>query len=415
MSRFIYALSLRIYSLLLHLIAPFHPKAKQWVHGRRRLFDKLRKFKEQETRPIIWMHCASLGEFEQGRPLLESCKQQYANYAFVLSFFSPSGYEIRKNSPLVDAVFYLPLDHPQQANNWLDILQPSAAIFVKYDLWYHYLTQLKKRAIPNILISANFRPQQLFFKFYGGFFREMLYCFDHIFLQEQSATSLLDSITISNYTVAGDTRIDRVIQNKATGLSYPIVQQFAQNSPLLVGGSTWPKDEQLLLQFLASKPDYKLVLAPHEIDTKHLKSLMNLFKDYHPIFYSEANKASNLKESSVLIIDNIGMLNTLYAYATIAYVGGGFGKGIHNILEAVIYEIPVIFGPKYYKFKEAKDLINLQVAFSISNAKQLQQIILNTQTQQQKLDLQRKVEHYINANLGATRIILEYMQKYLAD
>ena len=214
MSRFIYALSLRIYSLLLHLIAPFHPKAKQWVHGRHRLFDKLRKFKEQETRPIIWMHCASLGEFEQGRPLLESCKQQYTNYAFVLSFFSPSGYEIRKNSPLVDAVFYLPLDNPQHANNWLDTLQPSVAIFVKYDLWYHYLTQLKKRAIPNILISASFRPQQLFFKFYGGFFRKMLYCFDHIFLQEQSATSLLDSITISNYTVAGDTRIDRVIQNK---------------------------------------------------------------------------------------------------------------------------------------------------------------------------------------------------------
>ena len=415
MSRFIYALSLRIYSLLLHLIAPFHPKAKQWVHGRHRLFDKLRKFKEQETRPIIWMHCASVGEYEQGRPLLESCKQQYTNYAFVLSFFSPSSYEIRKNSPLVDAVFYLPLDNPQHANNWLDTLQPSVAIFVKYDLWYHYLTQLKKRAIPNILISASFRPQQLFFKFYGGFFRKMLYCFDHIFLQEQSATSLLDSITISNYTVAGDTRIDRVIQNKATGLSYPVVQQFAQNSPLLVGGSTWPKDELLLLQFLASRPDYKLVLAPHEIDTKHLNYLKNLFKDYYPIFYSEANKAPNLKESSVLIIDNIGMLNTLYAYATIAYVGGGFGKGIHNILEAVIYEIPVIFGPKYYKFKEAKDLINLQVAFTISNAKQLQQIILNTQTQQQKLDLQRKVKQYINANLGATRIILEYMQKYLAD
>ena len=414
-SQFIYALCLHLYGLVLRLLSPVHPKAKQWIDGRQNLFEVLSTFKQQEPRSIIWMHCASLGEYEQGRPVLEACKKQFPECALVLSFFSPSGYEIRKHSTIADAVFYLPLDIKQQASRWLDTLEPSIAIFVKYDFWYHYLMQLKKRSIPSYLISALFRPQQLFFKFYGRFFKEMLHSFEHIFVQDNASAALLDSIQLKQHTVAGDTRIDRVLNARATAKSYPIVQYFACDKQLIVGGSTWLKDEQLLASFMAVNTSFKLVVAPHEIDTKHLTQIVQMFQDSQPVLYSNAELNDTLSTSRVLIIDNIGMLNTLYSYASIAYIGGGFGKGIHNVLEAMVYKIPVVFGPNYFKFREARDLINLEVAFSIKNKEQLEMILQKLPTKHQNPTLSELIETYLETNRGATSMITKSLQKHFKE
>jgi 3-deoxy-D-manno-octulosonic-acid transferase len=351
-------------------------KAKMWQNGRRNIFENILNWRStiSENQKIIWMHCASLGEFEQGRPILENIKAKYPKYKILLTFFSPSGYEIRKNYTGADAVFYLPLDGKKNAEKFIDVVKPSVVIWVKYEYWYHYLTCLKNKNIPVFLISAIFRANQPFFKWYGAFWKKILYCFSHIFVQNKESISLLNSIGIDkNLSVAGDTRFDRVIDIANQQNTLPdSISSFCSNAKVIVAGSTWQDDEEELVHYAKTNPQIKFIIAPHEISTERIAEVEAIFKN--SVTLSQLN--SNNNKVQVLIIDNIGLLSQLYRIATIAYIGGGFNSsGIHNILEAAVYGKPIIFGPVYEKFAEAKSLVNLNAAFSFENALELEQLL----------------------------------------
>jgi 3-deoxy-D-manno-octulosonic-acid transferase len=353
--KFIYTIIIYIYTGIIYIFSLFNHKACLWVEGRKRWVPKLREnFKTGEK--TIWFHCASLGEFEQGRPVIEMIKDTDPEIKIVLTFFSPSGYEIRKKYEFADHVLYLPADTPGNASDFLSIIKPSLAVFVKYEFWNNYITELNDRDIPLYLISGIFRPGQHFFRWYGGFFRNILKKFTHIFVQDSSSLGLLQEIGIMNTSVAGDTRFDRVSQIAAATIDLPVIEKFRDGERLFLAGSSWKPDEEIIAGLINSDPaKMKWVFAPHEIHRSNIERLEKLFKT-EVVRYSEFNE--NSRNARVLLIDNIGILSSAYRYAYIAAVGGGFGRGIHNIMEPACWGRPVLFGPNYYRFKEADDLIS---------------------------------------------------------
>jgi 3-deoxy-D-manno-octulosonic-acid transferase len=393
------------------IAALFNPKAKKWVQGRRNVFERLEKATAGHQY-IIWIHCASLGEFEQGRPLLEKLKADpsFRKAKFLLTFFSPSGYEIRKDYKGADWVFYLPMDGPRNAKRFLEIVNPSLVIFVKYEFWFYYLKKIKYRNIPLILVSALFWKEMSFFKWYGAMQRKMLSRFDHLFVQDQKSKQLLDNIGLSSITsISGDTRFDRVIDIAEGAEPLPLIEQFIGGNKTIIAGSTWPEDEEVLKHSLNALniPSLKLIMAPHEISEKHLASITELFPG--SIRYSQLGSNT---ESKFLIIDNIGLLSRLYKYATITYIGGGFGKGIHNSLEAAVYAKPVIFGPVFHKFKEAADLINKAGAFTISSAEESIKVVGQLLADEKKLnETGKRAGDYVYSNWGATNRIIQFLKE----
>lgn len=410
--KWIYRIGILGYGIAIWIAARFNPKARLWLEGRRGLFAKLRAiFEPLPPRSVIWIHAASLGEFEQGRPLIEAIKQQRPNQKILLTFFSPSGYEIRKNYPLADYVFYLPLDTPSRASQFINITQPSAAIFIKYEFWNEYTRILKARNIPLLSISALFRPSQVFFRGYGGWYRQILERFDHIFVQNEASLKLLKANGITRTSIAGDTRVDRVwdIQNRVK--VFPIINAFKTHKPILIAGSTWQADEAILAKYCATHYplSFKIIIAPHDIQEAHIQEIINaLPNSLSVVRYSNA-KGLNPSAADILIIDNIGMLSSLYSYGKWAYIGGAFGKGLHNTLEPIAFGLPVIFGAKYQKFEEARWLVAHQGGFSINDANEFEQIIQRLQENDFYKNASAQAKRYIQDNRGATQQIMTFL------
>lgn len=404
---FLYRLSVQLYQFAIWLASIFNQKAKLWIDGRRN--QKLVTIDAS-----LWFHFASLGEFEQGRPVLEKLKAENPALIIVVTFFSPSGYEIRKNTPLADYVYYLPLDTRKNAENFIQTINPKIAVFTKYEYWYFYFDELYQHEIPLYLISAIFRPQQIFFRSYGGFYRQMLLLVQHFFVQDETSKQLLASINIDEVSVSGDTRFDRVWQNAQNIEPVTLIDTFKNNQPVFIAGSTWPPDEDLIAGLVSIYPDWKFIIAPHEISKEKISNLLQKLPAEKTVFYSDIQTDTTiLKEKQVLVIDNVGLLSKLYQYGNIAYIGGGFGTGIHNTLEAAAFGLPVIFGPVYYKFKEAKDLIDLKAGFSIINEASLESIVAKLiQDENFYAEASNQAKNYTRQNTGATEIICKYIQKH---
>ncbi|TDQ75921.1 3-deoxy-D-manno-octulosonic acid transferase [Sphingobacterium yanglingense] len=407
--RLLYDLGIWFYGMLLRGLSVFHRKARLWVDGRKGGVGAIEQTIEKGQKHI-WFHFASLGEFEQGRSVLEQIKKRFPQEKIVITFFSPSGFEIRKNTPLADYVFYLPEDTKRNARRFIAAIQPKFAVFTKYEYWYHYFDTLKQQDIQLLMISAIFREEQLFFKPYGGFYRQMLKKVSFFFTQNMDSVHMLKWIGITNAGLAGDTRFDRVVELPRQHVENRAVERFSCGEQVLVAGSTWPKDELLLQSLIAESVGWKLVLAPHEIDRSHINEICELFPGC--LLYSQfaSYEAEELQHARVLVIDNIGMLSSLYYYADIAYIGGGFGAGIHNTLEAVAYGKPVIFGPKYEKFQEALDLVTLMVGFSISNYAELREVFAALQDVEKRKEIGNMGLEYVKQRAGATQIIMKYLE-----
>ncbi|MEP7374165.1 MAG: glycosyltransferase N-terminal domain-containing protein [Chitinophagaceae bacterium] len=427
MELFFYNIFLLVFKAGVRIAGLFDGKAKKWVTGRKNIFEKLETAITANNK-IIWIHCASLGEFEQGRPLLEELRSRYKDYKLLLTFFSPSGYEIRKDYKGADWVYYMPMDGVQNAKRFLNIVNPSLVIFVKYEFWYYYLKGVKQRNIPLLLVSALFREDSGYFKWYSGLQRKMLFFFQHLFVQTEASKKMLASIGINhNCSVSGDTRFDRVIEIAENSAAIPVIEQFIANRKTIVAGSTWPEDEDILQKTMQaiSDPLLQLIIAPHEINKEHIAQLQRLFPE--AVLYSQLLQRSERTplespfgqhlnpehpNSNILIIDNIGMLSRLYKYAYITYIGGGFGKGIHNTLEAAVYGKPVLFGTNYHKFNEAMDLINTGGAISINNAEDgITTIKKLLQDEKLYLSSSESARKYVYANKGATEKIMKFIQE----
>lgn len=379
--------------------------------GRKRIFSRLSEALRTEKRSLVWMHCASLGEFEQGRPVLEMLREQYPNYALLLTFFSPSGYEIRKNYEGADYVFYLPVDRRRHARKFIDIVQPRLALFVKYEFWFHYLNTLHKNRIPTVLFSAHFQKDQPFFKPYGGLFRKMLSFYRKIFVQDESSKTLLEGIGQNHVEVAGDTRFDRMAKVLAVSKDFPAVVDFKQNNKLIVVGSSWPDDETFLKKIVyeVKNQDYKLLIVPHEVQEPNIQRILNLFGSEACLWTAPADV---LREKKVAVVNTVGQLSFLYRYADVAWVGGGFGKGIHNILEPGVFSIPVFFGPNYQRFREAVEMCQVGGALSVTK----DQLFAAYLKDPQKLNaMGREAGNYVATHLGATKKLMDYLaEKCLA-
>ncbi|MBR6249442.1 MAG: 3-deoxy-D-manno-octulosonic acid transferase [Muribaculaceae bacterium] len=381
-------------------------KARMLLKGQAGLFKRLRS-KLDDKGGYIWIHASSLGEFEQARPLIELIKERDPQARIVLSFFSPSGYEVRKNYDMVDAVCYLPFDLPRNVKRFLDLVKPSMAIFVKYEFWGNYLHALKRRGIPTYIISSIFREGQIFFRPWGGRFRKMLDCFTTIFVQNEESRQLLASVGVTNVEVGGDTRFDRVAHVREMAKDFPVIERFVSNSKLtLVMGSSWEPDEEIVVPYFNEHPDLKLIIAPHEFDRKRLLDMMARINRPTELYsHARIGKAASL---DCLIIDSFGILSSLYRYGNVAYVGGGFGTGIHNINEAAVYGMPVIFGPNYNKFREAHDLIAAGGAFTISNAEEFNATMGHLLSDADHLRQSGEIAGtYIQQHLGATQFIYD--------
>lgn len=404
---FLYNIGIRTYTLAIRLASPFNEKAALWIKGRKNIQKKISTVNKGSHR-LVWFHAASLGEFEQGRPVMEALKKEQPDTRILLTFFSPSGYEIRKNYAGADYIYYLPADTPRNARHFIESVQPDAAVFVKYEYWYNYLNQLNKRHIPTYLISAIFRKEQPFFKTWGGLHRKMLHFFTRMFIQDEESARLLSSIGIQAFEQTGDTRFDRVKQIADTAQDIDKVAHFLNGAPAVVCGSTWPPDEELLLDYInRDNTDFKWIIAPHEIGENHIRTILG--KCQKKVIRYTQDEAGET-DAKVLIIDCIGLLSSIYRYGKIAYIGGGFGVGIHNTLEAAVYGIPVIFGPRYQKFNEAVTLIQQGGAFSIHNKTELDEL-LDSLLQDQAITetAGRQALAYVNSQLGATAIIMKYL------
>jgi 3-deoxy-D-manno-octulosonic-acid transferase len=401
----VYTLLIHFYSFCVNLAALFSPKARHWVRGRRGWKQKVRSFDRQNDK-VLWIHCASLGEFEQGRPLIEKIVQEKQGWKILLTFFSPSGYEVRKEYDRADLIMYLPADTPANARYFLDNIRPDVALIIKYEFWFNYLSQLNKRQIPTYLVSGIFRPSQYFFKWYGTFARRMFSVFTHIFVQDPDSKALLGSIGYTDCTVTGDTRFDRVSQIAAAAKDLPLIRKFRGDEPLFVAGSSWDRDEEIIAGYINSHPDsMKWIFAPHVISDAHISRIEKRLQVPSSRYsaYSE-----NDTESRVLIIDNIGMLSSVYRYASMASVGGGFGKGIHNILEAACWGIPVLFGPNYRNFREAVKLIELGGASVFNDFNTFSVIVDKYLTEDQALSGAGKISAaYVIENKGATEKVFD--------
>ncbi len=406
-SLLIYDLSIRLYGFGILIASFFNTKAKLWLDGRR---NRGPIELPLTTGKRIWVHCASLGEFEQARPVIEKMKTDTPSAYILLTFFSPSGYEVRKNYAYADVVLYLPTDTAKNAADFLNQVKPDLALFVKYEFWYHYLAGLKSRNIPLVLFSAIFRKEQVFFKWYGGFFRNMLQCFSKIFVQNKDSQQLLQSISITS-EISFDTRFDRVYQIAQNPKSFPAIEKFKGTNKLLVAGSTWKKDEQIIAELINQKvlAGFKYVIAPHNLSETEIAAFQ---KNEAPnsIRLSQLN-ASNAENAEVLIVDTMGDLASIYSYGDIAYVGGGFNASVHNVLEAAVYGMPVIFGPNYTKSNEAKELRQLSAAFPVTDSKQLKAVLtgfVNNTSLMKTASLQAK--QYVETHLGGVNDICNYIQ-----
>ena len=402
MNRFLYDFFILFYSFIIRLASFWNPKAKSWVKGR----VQFPEFNSEKKR--IWFHCASLGEFEQGRPVLEALKVKFPQYEIVVSFFSPSGYEIRKNYPLADYVIYLPIDTPKNAEKLIQSINPALVIWVKYEYWFHYLRQLKTNNIPVILISGIFRKSQPFFKWYGKFWINILKSFSKVFVQDENSFDLLNGIGINNASLSGDTRFDRVKAIADENKQIPEIAAFTNNQFTIVAGSTWEDDENLIAPFIQNNKSIKFIIAPHEISPSNLNRLKA--KLDNAIFYSEW-KNNMTSTNQVLIINNIGMLSALYKYASVAFIGGGFNKsGIHNTLEAAVYGKPVFFGPNYQKFAEAVSLVEKGGAFSVKSSSEFNERLTILMQNENKLVEASELSHaFVKSKIGATAIIINYV------
>lgn len=405
---FLYNLGIKIYYLLIFVVSLFNKKARLWIRGRKGICDELRE-KIDPNSDIIWFHCSSLGEFEQGRPVMEKIRESLPGKKILLTFFSPSGYEIRKNYTGADHIFYLPLDTRKNAARFLNIIKPQYAFFIKYEFWFHYLSQLKKSGTKIYLISGIFRSRQVFFKFYGRWFREILRSFTHFFVQDEESGRLLKSIGFNNVTVCGDTRFDRVYAIAGKSRDLPLIRSFVSGKMTLIAGSTWPPDEEIIVRFInENKLPVRFIFAPHEIHERGIRLLQESVKR-KIARYSSADESA-IWNAEVLIIDTIGILSAVYQYGNIAYIGGGFGKGIHNTLEAATFGLPVIFGPNFKKFREASDLIKLNGAFSICNYDGFYKILNALLTDKQLFEKAGETaRNYVRRNLGATDTITKFV------
>lgn len=403
----LYNLGILVFTAIAYIISPFNSKARLLVRGWQESF-KILEGKISPGDKFIWVHCASLGEFEQGRPVIESIKKEMPGMKIMMTFFSPSGYEIRKNYGQADIVCYLPSDRPGNTEKFISLLKPELVIFVKYEFWNNYISAVNNKGIPLLLISAIFRKEQIFFRWYGGFFRKILKKFSHIFVQDQKSDEMLGSIGINNVTVAGDTRFDRVLEIAASAKSIPHIESFRGNEKLFLAGSSWKPDEEIISRYINEFPDrMKWIFAPHEIDRENVDRLIKLFR-VKCVKFSEYNEGG--KDARVMIIDNIGMLSSAYRYAYIAAVGGGFGKGIHNILEPACWGIPVLFGPRHEKFREAFDLIALEGAKPYRNYDDFKSA-LEDLISDEKLYAKsaQSAGKYVKENAGATRKIMVWI------
>jgi 3-deoxy-D-manno-octulosonic-acid transferase len=421
---FFYSIFCYLYTAGIHIASLWNPKAKAWVDGRRTIFEKIRiaidnQQRAEDNRRPVWMHCASLGEFEQGRPLLEKMRADYPQTKMVLTFFSPSGYEVQKGYTGADYIFYLPMDSYRNAKRFLEAINPAVVIFVKYEFWFYYLKEINRRKIPLLLVSAAFRKQQSFFKWYGGFQKKMLSFFTQIFVQDKASAELLSTVNI-NAIQTGDTRFDRVTTIAEQFVPIPEIERFFGTAKIVVAGSTWPEDEEELDHYANTHPGIKFIIAPHEIYEEHLTEIERLF--HNAIRFSALQKMTEnintdrfnkqITYPNVLIIDNIGMLARLYYYADVTYVGGGFGgDGVHNVLEAAVYGKPVLFGPVYEKYIEATELEESGGGISINNALELEEILNDLLSDEVYLkETGEASKKYVLNKRGATEKIMDYIQ-----
>ncbi len=415
MLSYLYSFFIILLETGIRIASIWNPKAKLWIAGRRNVFDHIQekiKVFDNVLGPRIWMHCASLGEFEQGRPLLEKIRKTHPDAVIILSFFSPSGYEVRKNYAGADLVCYLPSDRLKNVKRLLNLIQPTLVLWIRYEFWHNYLRELKKRQVSVLLVSALFREQHLFFKSYGGFWRETLQVFEHIFVQNEDSADLLLEIGLkNNVTVSGDTRFDRVTEIADAFEPIPVIERFCAGHSVVVAGSTWQEDQEELVHYANTKRDIRFIIAPHEVDTENIRDMQKAFLG--AVLYSELKDIMDNNEAHILIINNIGMLSRLYRYADIAYVGGGFGDdGLHNILEAAVYGKPVLFGPVFQKHYEAIDMIEAGGAITVENALDLEMVLnrlLNDPNELKERGDAAKL--FVTKNVGATQTIMDYIQR----
>ena len=445
---FLYTTGILLYGMAIRVASLFNPRAKAWIAGRRGGYRRLKEIMalgRDEYLGTFWFHCASLGEFEQGKPVMELLRQQYPRYRLVVTFFSPSGYEPRKNYPNADGVLYLPLDTPINARKWVRLLQPKLAFFVKYEYWFNFLKALNKQGTPVFVVSARFYPRQTFFQWYGAWFRRQLKLIAWFFLQDEASKILVDSLGIRNYTISGDTRFDRVMATRQEARQFPLIEHFKGEKPLIIGGSTWEPEEALLISLLQEKAGaVKCIIAPHEVHPERLDALEERLRKSLDLqdpgavirfssFLPEGSDPESISpggdagsqepsagdpvlwqkasEAQILLVDTIGYLSKLYRYGTFSLIGGAFGSGLHNILEAAAFGQPIIFGPHYDRFEEARELIRLGGAFSVHHAedfmKQAFQLLNEPEVRQTVSRISRK---FAENNQGATRRILQGIQ-----
>jgi len=409
---FLYRILVWKAQIVLSIIALFNKKIRLFVNGRKETFHKLEQAISLKDE-VIWMHAASLGEFEQGRPIVEKLKEKYPEKKLVISFFSPSGYEIRKNYNLADVVCYLPLDSKSKTKRFLKIVHPELVIIVKYEFWPNLLNELKQINTKTILVSGIFRKQQSFFKWYGGWMRKFLNAFEHFFVQDENSKSLLNSIGFQNVSVSGDTRFDRVFEITKQNNQLEFIEEFKNNQHTVVVGSSWPDDEKVLVDYINNQAseDEKFIIAPHNIKLDQIQELKQSIKRKTVLFSEKEGK--NLSEFQVLIVDTIGILTKIYSYANVAYVGGGYTKsGVHNVLEPATFGNPIVIGPNFKKFNEAIELVQNEACFTVDNSKKLS--VLLKKFYQDKSELQKvgdKALNYVVSNKGATSKILNYLEK----
>ena len=385
----------------------FNKKVKKMWAGERQAGKVLKEKVDPEAR-YIWFHAASLGEFEQGRPLIEHLRETHPEYKILLTFFSPSGYEVRKNYEGADIICYLPLDTIRNARRFLRAVKPVMAFFIKYEFWYNYLHILQHRGVPTYSVSSIFRPDQIFFQWYGRQYGRVLKCFTHFFVQNMESKALLAKLGITDVDVVGDTRFDRVLQIKEASKQLPIVEQFtAHAQKVFVAGSSWLPDEEIFIKYFDIHKDWKLIIAPHVISDEHLSQIFELLKGHRVVRYTEATE-ENVKDAEVLIIDCFGLLSSIYHYGTVSYVGGGFGVGIHNVLEAAVWDIPVVFGPNNKHFQEAQGLMLVQGGFEINDYQSFRDLMMRFETDASFLqNAGENAGAFVKSRAGATAKVME--------
>lgn len=402
----VYNIGIFLYYIVVAIVSLWNKKAKQWIDGRKDIFKRMAQAISAEDK-VVWIHAASLGEFEQGRPVIEKIRAEHSEYKILVTFYSPSGYEIRKNYGGADYIFYLPIDTPRNARKFLDIAHPEVAIIVKYEFWLNLLAELKRRGIRTFLISAIFRRNSIFFRNYGSIWRQALDSFEQMFVQNEESKELLHGIGFDNVVVAGDTRFDRVAEIARNVKAVPMVERFKGEDRLFVAGSTWGPDEDILQTLINDNPQIKFVVAPHEMDNSRIEKIIAQTKA-GAVRYTCCNAESDFSQTQVLILDTIGILSSVYGYATWSYIGGGFGVGIHNTLEAATFGLPIAFGPNYQKFKEARDMVALGAATKVESAEDLAEWFAPLRDDHAALQRAGSAaKSYTQKNQGATSLIMK--------